>query len=183
MPYSSYLDLVEQCDTSPFFEQWWTDKRHKYNKKEPVPLKLLVLLVLRFLGCGWTLDDLEEVTMINAETLRLFLHKFLEYGSTTLYKKYVTQPLSTDELHNCAHEFAQAGLPGAIGSTDATHIVIEKCFYRLRQLHMGYKLKHSACTYNLTVNHWRRILSSTKGHPASFNDKTLITYDDFCMGI
>ena len=93
---------------------------------------MLVLSVLHFLGCGWTLDDLEEVTMINPETLCLFLHKFLEYGSTTMYNKYVTQPLSTDELHNCAHKFAQAGLPGALGSTDATHIVIKKCFYRLR---------------------------------------------------
>ena len=44
---------------------------------------------------------------------------------------------------------------------------------------MGFKLSHTARTYNLTVNHWRRILSTTTGHPASFNDKTLITFDEF----
>lgn len=56
---------------------------------------------------------------------------------------------------------------------------MEVCAYRLRRLHRGYKLKHTVRTYNLTVNHQRRILSTTKGHPATFNDKTLITYDEF----
>ena len=56
---------------------------------------------------------------------------------------------------------------------------MEKCAYRLRQLHMGYKLSHTARTYNLTVNHRQRILSSTEGHPARYNDKTLILFDRF----
>ena len=48
---------------------------------------------------------------------------------------------------------------------------------------MGYKFKHTACTYNMTVNHRRRILSKPIGHPARFNDKTLIRYDDFVSAI
>ena len=71
-----------------------------------------------------------------------------------------------------------AGFPGCIGSSDASHIVMEVCPYRLHQLHLGYKLCHTARTYNITVNHRRRILNSTKGHPARFNDKTLVLYDD-----
>ena len=46
-------------------------------------------------------------------------------------------------------------------------------------MHIGYKLKFTARTYNLTVNHRRRILGTTKGHPARFNDKVLITFDEF----
>ena len=42
-------------------------------------------------------------------------------------------------------------------------------------------MNHTARTFNLTVNHRRRILSSTSGHPARFNDKTLIMYDRFVM--
>ncbi|KAI2493280.1 Plant transposon protein [Fragilaria crotonensis] len=38
-------------------------------------------------------------------------------------------------------------------------------------------------TYNVTVNHRRRILTSTKGHPARWNDKTLATFDDFMQKI
>ena len=38
-------------------------------------------------------------------------------------------------------------------------------------------------TYNMTVNHRRQILSSTFGHPARWNDKTLQLYDSFVTGI
>ena len=35
----------------------------------------------------------------------------------------------------------------------------------------------------LAVNHRRRILSSTTGHPCRWNDKTLINFDTFARGI
>ena len=38
-------------------------------------------------------------------------------------------------------------------------------------------------TYNMTVNHRRQIISSTFGHPARWNDKTLQLYDSFVTGI
>ena len=138
-----------------------------------------MLCALRWLGRGWTIDDLHENTLINPETIRLFIQQFIIWGSTTLYDKYVKCPVSTDELQDCEQEFDLAGLPGCVGSTDATHIIIERCPYKLRQLHMGYKLPFTARTYNLTVNHWRRILNTTSGHPARFNDKSLICYDHF----
>ena len=50
-------------------------------------------------------------------------------------------------------------------------------------MHLGYKLKSTARTYNLTVNHRRRILGTTKGHPARFNDKILVTFDDFVKSL
>ena len=83
------------------------------------------------------------------------------------------------DLKYCEWEFLLADFPGFIGSTDATHIIMERCSYPLRQLHLGYKLAHTARSYNMTVNHHRSILSTTHDHPASFNDKTLVMYDDF----
>jgi len=41
----------------------------------------------------------------------------------------------------------------------------------------------TACTYNLIVNHARRILSTSRGHPGSWNDKTLVLFDDVAMGL
>jgi hypothetical protein len=72
-----------------------------------------------------------------------------------------------------------AGFPGAIGSTDATHIMLERVLYCLRQTHIGLKMSHTARTYNITVNHRRRILATTSGHPARWNDKTLALFDNF----
>jgi DDE superfamily endonuclease len=81
------------------------------------------------------------------------------------------------------HEMNQAGLTGAIGSTDATHILLDKCSNLLKNLHSGGKMKQTARSYNITVNHRRRILSTTTGHPSRWNDKTLVRFDAFVMGI
>jgi hypothetical protein len=44
-------------------------------------------------------------------------------------------------------------------------------------------MTHTARTYNVSVNHRRRILYTTSGHPARWNDKTLVLFDDFAGGI
>ena len=56
----------------------------------------------------------------------------------------VWYPKSSEELAECSREFNIAGMPGCRGSTDATHIVMERCNYCLRQFHLGYKLHHIA---------------------------------------
>ena len=52
MPYHCYLDLVEQCQSSPLFKKWSTKSYHQYNKKQPTSIHLLVLCVLRYLDWG-----------------------------------------------------------------------------------------------------------------------------------
>ena len=177
MPYNSFLDLVNQCMESTYFCRWTNNSINPYNKQPVLPLGLLVLSALRYLGRGWTFDDLQEATAISTETLRIFLHIFMEFGSSTLYNKYVVNPTSSMDIKDCEAEYSMAVFPGCIGSADASHVMMEVCSYRLRQLHLGYKLAHTARTYNITVNHRRRILNSTRGHPARFNDKTLILFD------
>jgi hypothetical protein len=60
---------------------------------------------------------------------------------------------------------------------------MEKCKHFLKQYHQSPKTKHTAQTYNMTVNHRRQILHTTNGHPARWNDKTIILFDDFVRGI
>jgi len=38
-------------------------------------------------------------------------------------------------------EMKLAGYNGALGSMDATHVVVENCRFGLRQIHLGHKLK------------------------------------------
>ena len=86
-------------------------------------------------------------------------------------------PSTLEELQDCESEYRSAGFPGCIGSTDATHIPLEKVSYGLRQAHLGYKMSTTTRTYNLTVNHRRKILHTTTGHPGRWNDKTLVRFD------
>jgi hypothetical protein len=90
-------------------------------------------------------------------------------------------PQRTADLRNCESEYAMAGFPRCIGSTDATHIQLDKVTALFRQAHLEYKMGLDATTrtYNLTVNHRRQILHSTSGHPGRWNDKSIVRFDSF----
>ena len=182
LPYENFLELVNELEESGKFDRWKEGSADKFGV-EASPLSLLLLGALRYLGRGWTFDDIEEATAINAETVRQFFHKFIEYGSTDLYEKHVVTPTTAEdaEAHIC--DFHKAGFPGCVSSTDATHVSLENCSHRLKHIHKGFKLSLPSRTYNISVNHRRRILHSTSGHPASWNDKTLQRFDTFMEGV
>jgi hypothetical protein len=151
------------------------------NNTKVSPIELLLLGTLRYLGRGWTFDDIEEATKVSRDVHRCFFHAFTTFGAKFLYTRYVCMPQSTADLRNCESEYAVAGFPGCIGSTDATHIPLDKVTASFRQAHLGYKMGSDATTrtYNLTVNHRRQILHTTTGHPGRWNNKTLVRFDSF----
>ena len=75
--------------------------------------------------------------------------------------------------------FRQAGFNGCIGSSDGTHVPMLKCSQWASNSHKGFKLNVPARTYNVTVDHSRRILQSTSDPPGTWNDKTLILFDEY----
>jgi hypothetical protein len=182
LPYEQFLQLAEEARESNWFPRWTRDGAADAAGVGSSPVELLLLGSLRYLGRGWTFDDLEETTSISPEVHRVFFHDFIKVGSTILFQRFVKAPLTPEEAALHMHEMKQAGVPG-VGSTDATHICMEKCTYRLKNHHLSYKEHLTARTYNMTVNHRRRILSTTTGHPARWNDKTLIWFDQFVRAV
>ena len=100
-------------------------------------MKLLLLGLLRYLGRGWTFDDIEECTAVSADVHRCFLHKFIDFGSTALYDEYVLTPVNLPEARSNMRKYALAGFPGCVGSSDCTHIVTDRCQYNLKNNHLG----------------------------------------------
>ena len=177
VPHNKFLDLVQWVETHPYFDRWTSPDA---VGDLPSPVELLVLGVLRYMGRGWTLDDLEEATGIDRETHRQFLHVFLDYGKDVLFPKFVTEPTKTMEYKDFASEYEQAGFHGAVGSMDGTEVIQWSVHYALKNLHTGFKDgNHTTRSYNLICNHRRRILGTTTGHPGSWNDKTLVRFDEF----
>mmetsp|Transcript_9996 Transcript_9996/g.20675 ORF Transcript_9996/g.20675 Transcript_9996/m.20675 type:complete len:554 (-) Transcript_9996:27-1688(-) len=181
LPYDAYEILIEEAKESVLFSRW-------SNRKDACgvpgsPIELMLLGSLRYIGRGWTFDDIEEATAIHEETHRQFFHVFIAWGSTSLFNRFVSPPLTREDALNNMAEFSSAGFHGCVGSSDATHIAMEKCSSWLSQLHKGPKLAMPSRSYNITVNHRRRILSTTCGHPSRWNDKTLQMYDRFMRGI
>ena len=174
------MEIVGWVTESNLFIRW---KNSDCVGLSPSPLSLLVLGTLRYLGRGWTFDDLSESTGISEDVHRCFFHTFILWGSTFLYSKFVVAPEDFDSLKTHMKEYSLAGLNGCFGSMDATHIAMEMCFAGLRNHHLGGKMKHPCRTYNIIVNHRRQILDSTSGHLARWNDKTLILYHPFACDL
>jgi DDE superfamily endonuclease len=178
------LEWVSGDGCDGLFDRWRTEAdgfTGRQNNKKVSPLELLLLDSLRYLGRGWTFDDIEDGTKVSREVHRCFFHSFTTFGATILYPRFVKMPQTIDDLRNCESEYSVAGFPGCVGSTDATHIPLDKVTASFRQAHLGYKQGSDVTTrtYNLTVNHRRQILHTTTGHPGRWNDKTLIRFDSF----
>jgi hypothetical protein len=182
MPHAQFMQLLQEFEESEYFACWKSGRKDAVGDQAS-PLPLLILGAMRYLGRGWTFDDIEENTAISEETHRQFFHVFIEYGSTVLYERYVIAPTTAEEAAPHMHEMSLAGFHGCCGSSDATHVMMEQCAHRLKQMHKGPKLPLPARTYNITVNHRRRILHTTTGHPSRWNDKTLQLFDVFMLGV
>jgi DDE superfamily endonuclease len=180
MPYSEFPGMLDRMRDSGMFKRWYgTDA----VKKPASPIELLLLGALRYLGRGLTFDDLEEYTAINEETHRQFFHIFIKFGAEYLYPRFVYYPKTAMEYSTHREEFNDGGLHGAGFSTDATNVLLWRLSHNLKQSHIGFKNSHPAWTYNLTCNHRRRIIHTTKGHPSRWNDKTLAWLDEFLMSV
>ena len=147
LPYDLFQALVAMAAQEDALFRRWREGAVDAIGQPAAPLPLLILCVLRYLGRGWTLDDLSENTGISEEVIRVFLHSFL------LFDEYVIAPTTPPaEAAHHTREYFIAGLPGCVGACDATHIVFEKIEYRLRQSHLGFKSSHTSQAFNITVN-------------------------------
>ena len=180
MPYESFISLSHEVMAHSCFSRW---TRCDAVGKKPCNIKLLILGCMRYIGRAWTLDDVCEANGISVNTNRDFLLCFIKYGSTVLYKRWVLDTNLTTDVKVQESVFKLAGFDGCIGSSDGTHIPMLKCSQWATNLHKGFKLNVPARSYNVTVDHSRRILSSTTGHPGTWNDKSLILFDDFICNV
>ena len=179
MPYMSYQQLLCEMNNHDVFSRWHDEKKDAIGRKS-APLSLLLLSALRYLGRGWTFDDLYEVTGISDEVQRVFFHIFIDYGSTELYKKHVM-----DCMYKNVHtsDYTRLGFNGAVASMDGVHITTERCEASKRNLHLAHKSSLTSRAYNVSCNHRKQILNSTRGAPCTFNDKSLFLRDEFAMDV
>jgi hypothetical protein len=91
LPYTSYKYLLTQIKLDDWFEHWCGFKTYA---KSTSPVKLLLLGLLRYLGRGWTFDDIEEQTAILISVHCKFFHAFIDFGCTTLYSMRVRRNLT-----------------------------------------------------------------------------------------
>ena len=134
LPYKDFLKLCKLVRDN----NWMPDVGKKDALgKDGVCLELLLLGALRYLGRGWTFDDVAEATQVSEEVHRRFLHAFVSVGREYLYPLYVTA--TPGDLKEAESVYSKAGAAGANGSTDCTGIIIEKCSRLLKNQNLGAK--------------------------------------------
>jgi hypothetical protein len=104
MPYESYKELLLMARESELFEGWAAIAKN-FVGNPLSPLSVLMLCALWYLEQWWTFDDLEEEAAISDEVICVFFHKFIEWGSTDLFDKYIATPLTASEAECHLHEF------------------------------------------------------------------------------
>lgn len=172
VPYPLFTRIVELCKHYD-----WFPESHR-----SAPLELKLLATFRRLGRGGCFDNLYDSCGIDQETLRVFYLQFCHHFSSTLWDAYVRPPASAAEIDKVTSVYKRLGFPGAIGSTDSTHVRWEKCPAHLRASCKG-KEGYPCLRYEITVDHFRRIHACTESHVGSRNDKTIVKYDSHVMNI
>jgi hypothetical protein len=180
VPYDEFIKLTNDIMKDDLFCRW-SNKDACGN--QPSDIRLLLLGTLRYLGRAHTFDDLSESTYISQEVHRQFFNAFIQYGSTVLYNKYVTNAYSSIDTSSIEKIFQLAGFNGGMGSSDGTHIGMLCCPSWAFRNHKGFKLAIPSRNYNATVTHWKQILGTTCGHPGTWNDKSIIQFDEFIQGV
>jgi hypothetical protein len=177
IPYPTFLKIVEMTR-----EAKWFSEEPNCAGQEAAPLELKILAVLRVLGRGYCFDGVEELCLISAEVLRVFFHKFCKLFSEANFSVYCSPPTSDEDIAKTVNIYERLGLPGAIGSVDCVHIRWERCPAGERSLHKG-KEGFPTLSYEVTVDHTKRIIGATQGHPGARNDKTIVKFDGFVTSI
>jgi hypothetical protein len=74
MPWETYRSLVKEMRDDKWFEEYGYESKTALGLPG-VPLDLYLLGALRYLGRGWTFDDVSEATGVSEESHRLFLQR------------------------------------------------------------------------------------------------------------
>ena len=180
LPYDEFVTLSNDILSHELFARW---THNDACGGKPSDVRLLLLGSLRYLGRAHTFDDASESTYISVEVHRQFFKVFIEYGSTVLYEKYVLNSLDGIDTSQIEKIFRLAGFNGCMGSSDGTHIGMLCCPSWAFHNHKGFKLAMPSRNYNATVTHWKQILGTTCGHPGTWNDKSLILFDELIQGV
>lgn len=134
-----------------------------------------VLACLQILSRGNVFADIYHMSFISYQTVATTFHSFCKYFAEEMYDEYIYLPTG-NFLTKVMEQYERIGFPGAVGSTDVTHIYWSMCPYNRARAYTGKEGKPTIA-YQVTVDHTGRVLAATPGFAGATNDKTIIRFD------
>jgi hypothetical protein len=178
VPFSVYQMIVDKFRTIP---EWDIYKDSSSKRGRPHPLELKVMASLYILGRAATYDDAAMVTYLSSTVIATFFHHFI-VCMATLYPQWIYPTPEGPKLEDVLKQYETLGFPGCCASTDCVHIPWNNCPQGERHLYYS-RYGFTSVAYSVSVDHSRRILSVTTGHPGTRNDKTIIQFDKFIQNL
>lgn len=137
--------------------------------------KMKILVALRRLGTGRSLDDLDDSCRMGAETIRKICNDFCKSVVEFYGQWFLNRRPTPREMTDIQQKFAAVGFHGCVGSVDCCRILWKNCPTALKgQFHNPKDGKLAAisveawCDRDLYVWHW------FAGRCATNNDLTMI---------
>ncbi|CAM9731337.1 unnamed protein product [Pylaiella littoralis] len=163
VPYPFFLRLVELVKKKDWFA---TAQRDAYGRRcHPVEHKVLACLTI--LGRGNVFGSIYNLSWMSTPTVQKVFHQFCEHFATEMYDEHIFLPSEENgELDRVMGQYEKLGFPGAMGSTDVTHIGWSRCPYNQGRSYTGKECKPTV-GYQVTVNHAGRVLAVTEGFTGS----------------
>ena len=177
--FAEHLDLIEE-DHDRYFARFG---QRDAAGRSGVPIGLLLLGSLRYIGRHCHFDDLQEVTKVDKETHRQFFMCLCAWGRQRLFRKFCSPPSTGDEVGKIENLYAAAGFPGCMGSFDVTHVPLQSLSVNLVNQYKNGKHEYPTKAFQVVVDHTSKVLSVCPGMPGTYNDKTIVKYDDFVLSL
>jgi hypothetical protein len=178
LPYPVFLQVVEAARRHKWLQCHNTDAVGALA----APLELKVLAVLYLLGSGCALRTVASLSGMSQSTVQRTFHEFCHDFAADMYEEWVTPQADETTFRPLMQHYAAVGFPGAVGSSDVTHIPWDKTPSRSARAYTG-KEGFPTVAYEATVDHTMRVLAVTTGFQGAVNDKTIVRYDSFVQRI
>lgn len=142
-----------------------------------IPLELKILMVLRVQAGGLKFVDAAELTGYMTEGTACAFFKHFNKMFRCFHQETIIRPLTGDAMKESMRTYAMLGLPGCVGSVDATFIPWERCNNALQNLCSGDKGK--GLLYQAVVTHNREALAIEGSYYSTLCDKITCKYMKF----
>lgn len=175
---TNFVSLMQRIEQN----QWLLPRQRDSHNRPGSPLGLLVMGALAVLGGGVSTLYLKDMTFISATVHRRFFIEFCTMGEQVMFPLYVRRPETEEEIAAAMEPYSVAGLCGAIGSVDATHVPLKNLKHSLQGVHKG-KEGYATRSFQVACLNNGTIISCTRGFLGTVTDKTISLYDPFVRGI
>ena len=143
-----------------------------------------VMVCLRVLGSGCSLEDVDDKARMAPETVRYYMKHFVKDIQAIYGSDYLNRYSGRVELQRIAAKYADDGFVGCIGAVDCCHLAWKNCpleekgqYHNPKDSKLAVMKVEAWCDSDLFIWHWHA------GHAGTSNDKKMVNFSPLFQAI